>query len=191
MCKLEYHPIIKPIADAYARIIAGILVWRFLKPEEIEQILQNRTTNDRIALASEALKKENKNVTFSIKGSLYPLVTGQVDHHQILSISAQQMLGHCWETLKDNGYAPDFTNPALEFFRHIRNGCFHGNKFHFSGNQPKNKAEWRSFIIDRTLQGKRIFRDSMSNTDYFLNWGDALLLLKDVSEIMKVKDAGI
>ena len=36
-------------------------------------------------------------------------------------------------------------------------------------------------MITSELQGRRVFRASLKETDYFLNYGDALLLLGDAS----------
>lgn len=168
---MYFHPTIKPYTNSFASIVAGILGWRLFKIEEFEELLRKRGGNDRVALASEVLKDENKSPTFSFSKSVGPLVTGSVDHHKLLANLAQQLLGHCWEVLREAGFVPKNSEPVLEFYRHVRNGCFHANKFHFQGNQPKYRAEWRRLRIKKTFQGNRIFRTSMTNKNYFLNWG--------------------
>jgi len=182
MCKISYHPLIKPYANNFSNIVAGILGWRLLKPEEFLKLLKMRGGNDRIALASEALKLKKKNLTFSFKKSVGPLVSGSIDHNILLSSQAQQLLGHCWEILKQNKIVPNFSEPIFEFYRHIRNGCYHGNRFYFRDKEPKYPAIWRDLIIDKSLQDKRVFRLNLSEKEYFLNWGDSLLLLSDVSD---------
>jgi hypothetical protein len=104
---------------------------------------------------------------------------GDVDHNVYLAALAQQILGHCWEIMRQEGRVPKGEDPILEFYWHIRNGCFHGNRFHFKNDEPKNRAEWRGIAITRNEQSKPIFRESMERKDYFLNWGDSLLLLHD------------
>ena len=179
--KLEYHALIKPYANSFASIIAGVLGWRLINLDEFISLLEAREGNDRVALASQILQASNENVTFSFRKSVQPLVSGESDHHRLLSITAQQLLGHSWEILRTNGHVPGYEKPVLEFFRHIRNGCFHGNSFHFTGNEPRNPAQWRGLEITKASQGKRIFRTDLSENEYFLNWGDSLLLLHDVS----------
>ncbi len=184
MSKLKYHPLLDPFANAFANIAAGILGWRLLNEQEFEQLLTLRGENDRVALASEALKASKENVTFSFRKSVGPLVTGTTDHHRLLSLAAQQLVGHCWELLRQANLAPCPKEPVLEFFRHVRNGCFHGNAFHFRGGEPRNRAEWRGLIVTKNLHGQRIFRADLQDSDYFLNWGDPLLLLNDVSRLL-------
>jgi hypothetical protein len=37
--------------------------------------------------------------------------------------------------------------------------------------------------ITQENQGKRVFRTDLSENEYFLNWGDPLVLLHDVSQL--------
>jgi hypothetical protein len=183
--KIKYHPLIAPYANSFESIAAGLLGWRLITPAEFASLLEKRGGNDRVALASQALHTLKKNITFSFKKSVQPLVSGEADHHRLLSINAQQLIGHCWEILKVNGYVPMHSEPALEFFRHVRNGCFHGNSFHFVGNEPRYPAQWRGLEITKANQGHRIFRTDGSEKEYFLNWGDPLLLLHDISQLIE------
>ena len=182
--KLEYDPLIKPYANSFASIVSGILGWRLINLDEYISLVEKRGGNDRVALASQVLKVSNENITFSFRKSVQPLVSGESDHHRLLSITAQQLIGHSWEILRVNGRVPAYREPVLEFFRHIRNGCFHGNSFHFKGDEPRNPAQWRGLEITEASQGKRIFRTDLSEKEYFLNWGDPLLLLHDVSQLI-------
>lgn len=182
--KLKYHPLIAPYANSFASIVASILGWRLLDQDEFISLLEKRGGNDRVALASEGLLASKENITFSFRKSVQPLVSGQSDHHRLLAISAQQLIGHCWEILKVNGHVPVQTEPTLEFFRHLRNGCFHGNSFHFLGDEPRFPAQWRGLEITRAKQDQRIFRVDLSEKEYFINWGDALLLLHDISRLI-------
>jgi hypothetical protein len=182
--KLEYHPLIKLYANSFASIVAGILGWRLINLDEFISFLEEHGANDGVALASQVLQASNQNVTFSFRKSVQPLVSGESDHHRLLSITAQQLIGHSWEVLRINGHVPAYKEPVLEFFRHIRNGCFHGNSFHFKGDEPRNPAQWRGLEITKVYQGKRIFRTDLSEKDYFINWGDTLLLLHDVSQLI-------
>jgi hypothetical protein len=179
--KIEYHPLIAPYANSFASIVASTLGWRLINLAEFISLLEKRGGNDRVALASRVLQVPKKNVTFSFRKSVQPLVSGESDHHRLLSINAQQLIGHCWEILKMNGHVPVYNEPALEFFRHIRNGCFHGNSFHFVRNEPRHPAQWRGLEITRANQGQKVFRTNALEKEYFLNWGDPLFLLHDIS----------
>jgi hypothetical protein len=182
--KLEYHPLVKLYANSFTSIAAGILGWRLIKLDEFISLLEKRGANDRVALASQVLRASNENVAFSFRQSVQPLVSGESDHHRLLSITAQQLIGHSWEILRINGHVPAYEKPVFEFFRHIRNGCFHGNSFHFKRDEPRNPAQWRGLEITKADQSKRIFRADLSEKEYFLNWGDPLVLLHDVSQLI-------
>jgi hypothetical protein len=160
------------------------LGWRLINLDEFISLLEKRGGNDRVALASQVLQASKENVTFSFRKSIQPLVSGESDHHRLLSITAQQLIGHSWEILRINDHVPAYDEPVLEFFRHIRNGCFHGNSFHFIGDEPRNPAQWRGLEITNASQGMRIFRTDLSEKEYFLNWGDPLLLLHDISQLI-------
>jgi hypothetical protein len=186
--RLEFHPIIAPFANSFASTVAGFLGWRLINPEDFRVLLEQRGGNDRVALASTALELSGENVTFSFRNSVLPLVSGTIDHHRILSVIAQQLIGHCWELLRISEIVPQRDSPVFEFLRHVRNGCFHGNSFNFLGEEPRFPAEWRDLVITRDRNGERIFRSDLSDTEYFLNWGDPLLLLSDVSEFISEDD---
>jgi hypothetical protein len=56
--------------------------------------------------------------------------------------------------------------PDVQFFRHIRNGCAHGNIFNFS--KLKYAAKWRDKIISQSNKGKAVFPDMLKESDPFL-----------------------
>ena len=64
------------------------------------------------------------------------------------------------------------TEPLIQFFRHIRNGCAHTNSFTITSPLTK-PASWRDKTITVALHGSTVIPD-------FLADGDALLLVRDV-----------
>jgi hypothetical protein len=44
-------------------------------------------------------------------------------------------------------------SPEFEFFRHIRNAMAHGNRFHFTKDEPRRDAYFNEFRLDRSLDG--------------------------------------
>lgn len=195
MVSMTFAPAIRPYANIFGRTIAAVLGWRMLPPAVIDSITASMGGLDRIALESTVLQQRGQGdqVKFSFRGSVLPMLSGGYDHHALFAGLAQQLIGHCWEVMKVDGVAPKYSDPVLEFYRHVRNGCFHANRFHFDfkHGQPSNAASWEGLVIAskskdqtiaKTLQGKRIFRASLDEPDYFLNWGDVLLLLGDASQ---------
>ena len=138
---------------------------------------------DDTALESTALPQRGRGeqAKVSVRGTAGPPAPGEYDLHGLFSGLAQQLIGHCWEVMQRDGVAPDHSDPVLEFYRHVRDGCFHANRFEFLPDQPSHTARWEGLVITDKLQGRRVFRASLQERDYFLNYGDALLLLGDAS----------
>ncbi len=183
---LKYHYLIEPFVKDHTKVMASVTCWQVVKPSEFENII-SRGINDRMALKSTPLMPDGNGsqFSFSVRNAIKPIIDGSYDHISILSRQSQVLLGHCWEVLRINnllGTRP--RDPVLEFFYHIRNGGFHGNKFKFDVREPKHKAEWKGLAITPALQGKRIFRENLREKDFFLNYGDPLLLLHDVSALI-------
>ena len=57
--------------------------------------------------------------------------------------------------------------PELEFFRHLRNGLSHGNKFYFREGEPKRPARFKTFEITRCLQGQEVAFSFINTGDFF------------------------
>ena len=113
-------------------------------------------------------------VAFKLSGVFYEPNPNE-EKEQIMSnvaaLIAAGFLGSSYEVLKDNHYS---TDPLWQFFRHLRNACFHGNKFHFRGSGPRHKAEWRGLKITSALDKTPLFFS-------FLLVGDVIWLLGDVT----------
>jgi len=60
----------------------------------------------------------------------------------------------------------------VQFFRHIRNGCSHGNRLNF--NNLNHSAKWRDKTISESDTGKAVFPDVLKE-------GDPFLLLLDIN----------
>ena len=73
-----------------------------------------------------------------------------------------------------------------QFFRHIRNAAAHNGKFHFdkkvidsSTGELKQKAEWKTFVITPTLQGKHLIAKDKNDSDFYCDQGDIVEFLLD------------
>ena len=69
-------------------------------------------------------------------------------------------------------------SPELEFFRHLRNGVAHNNKFTFSAKEPIRQASFRGFSIDKTLEGRDVLY--RVGGDSFVDEGDILDLFDEI-----------
>ena len=63
----------------------------------------------------------------------------------------------------------------MEFLRHVRNACGHGNRFTFKGDEPRRPAKLKELEITRRLEGLTpVLFD-------FITVGDAVVLLDSVT----------
>jgi len=88
---------------------------------------------------------------------------------------------------EDDRYKKIKDKPVVEFFRHIRNGCAHGNKFFFKTykdkktdkeiKEPTKIAKFRNLEVTRKLMedNQNVFFD-------FFSAGDIPYLIEDISK---------
>ncbi len=105
----------------------------------------------------------------------------------VLHLAAQVVAGSAYETIKDKieaayGRDPVSWPKVIEYFRHVRNGCFHNNRFNVQPPRGKlwgidvgNPPRWRTSIMpdDASINNRWVFGD-------FLDIGDCPILLGDV-----------
>ena len=115
-----------------------------------------------------------------------------------LSINiASALLGSSWEKTKDevvslwNDPRKSFELNRLswpseiQLWRHLRNGCFHGNHFNITGRNPfdlNNPPRWKNYIIDdvEALNGTKVF-------DVFMPHSMIILFLNDIGKLILEK----
>ena len=72
----------------------------------------------------------------------------------------------CYESHFKEKYGNNISNwhPELQFFRHLRHGCFHSNEFNiklYKGNpqiDPANPPVWKNYVMtsDSDMNGKKV-----------------------------------
>jgi len=78
-----------------------------------------------------------------------------------------------WAILVETqNYSNISREPEVQFFRHVRNGCAHGNRFNF--NQLAQSAQWRDKEITISNNGNPVFPNVLKD-------GDPILLLVDIN----------
>lgn len=111
-------------------------------------------------------------------------------------LAAQVSVGSAYESVKDNierayGCDPVSWPKVIEYFRHVRNGCFHHNSFSVRPHRgkstaidPANPPQWRSSTMtdDAFMNTRDVFGD-------FLEVGDCPILLGDVAK--RMQDDGV
>lgn len=95
----------------------------------------------------------------------------------------QQMVGHAYEIAEstmENKFGSPMDRPKeLQFFRHIRNGCFHKNQFNIRPGSISTSiaTEWRGKSITDQENGQQVIMG-------FLGMGDPIVLLHDIQTML-------
>jgi len=76
------------------------------------------------------------------------------------------------------------SNPVFRFFKHVRNAASHGNRRHFSKDQPSARGEWNGFIIDDALKGASHLLHGTQCIYGTLKPADVLYLVRDVEKLL-------
>lgn len=72
----------------------------------------------------------------------------------------------------------DAGQPLLQFARHLRNACAHGNRWHFRGVEPREPAELRGRALTPRLHGTQAL-------NVWLGPGDFCDFLDDVADHLR------
>lgn len=105
---------------------------------------------------------------------------------------SQVCIGSAFERVSSrirSSYGKDRWNwpRELEYFYHVRNGCFHGNAFNPRYRKPKKSAidpshppAWRTSILvdDASIKGEAVFGGILAS-------GDVPILLGDIAELLQ------
>lgn len=152
----------------------------FGSPEAVDVIRKAEAEKDGlIGIGSKIGDKYGKHVSLRLPPILFDKkyigIRSEAASKAFAQITAG-FVGSVYELLKDRYQS---TSPTWQFFRHVRNASFHGNKFNLHSGQPNHPAHWRGLEIDRSLNGTPLIYD-------FLAPGDVFLLMSDV-----VKEIGV
>jgi hypothetical protein len=108
----------------------------------------------------------------------------EMTSHLTIATAVQQLCGmlvisaHAVATERVNQIPTIAASPEMEFFRHVRNACAHGNQFHFVGAEPRRCAAWRGLTLTRATH------QATPCIGHWLNAADLLLLLTDIERIL-------
>lgn len=195
---IKFPAEIRPHINAYKQLCIGLAAWQvpqFANPEKIEMALTHFESINKgdsgIALSKDLTDLPTgptPNVSYSIRSALVPLIKGENDYVVLMTSLTQFLIGHCYALIEESKRLdPHRTDPLIQFFRHVRNGCFHGNKFNIHPPKPGKQwreAKWRGKEITLSMNEENLFRPNLAEKDFFLNWGDAILLLSDVCALV-------
>lgn len=61
----------------------------------------------------------------------------------------------------------DAASPLMEFARHFRNACAHGDQWSFKGAEPKHPASTQRLVLDASMNGIKATWTTVSPLEYF------------------------
>lgn len=163
----------KSILDAYAEMCLGAMA---LRTPEVQRVVKDKYPRAAITSSYSDLSKDliilaRKLIRAIAAEGLKGPERLRNTFTQINRIFVIAM----WDVLRNTQtYQSISTEPDIQFFRHIRNGCAHNGKFKID-SPLEHRAKWRDKEIVFKLNGTTIFPD-------FLFDGDVYLLLHDINE---------
>lgn len=101
---------------------------------------------------------------------------GEILAEDLLSFAMMLGATRVWDMVEQAGLR-DPDQPLLEFARHFRNACAHGDRWHFLGGEPRHRAALRERELQSSLHGTRA-------TYVWVAPGDYLDFLDDISSLM-------
>jgi len=123
----------------------------------------------------DVLDSFNQEVGLNIEGDK---VTADIK--KLMNFQARQIAVSLFDILRYSDFSSFISQTDIfKFAKHIRNGAAHNNKFNFD---EKAKSElpvlWKNKTIESNLHGNEVFNK-------FLSPADLVLLISDISEIIK------
>lgn len=102
---------------------------------------------------------------------------GEVMARDLISIGAIQAAARLGDMIDAAGLR-DPAEPLLEFARHYRNACAHGDRWHFVRDEPRSPAQLRGRALHANLHGTRA-------TFEWVDPGDHMDFLDDIANYME------
>lgn len=90
---------------------------------------------------------------------------GEVVAHDLLSV-AMLLGGTRLGDMITQGNHGRSDVPLLQFARHFRNACAHGDRWHFIGNEPQHPAACRDTVLTAALHGRRATYETVGPRRY-------------------------
>jgi hypothetical protein len=90
---------------------------------------------------------------------------GDILKEDLLTFAAMHGAVRVGDMLAQGSYFKQ-DDPLLQFGRHLRNACAHGNRWHFRAGEPRYPARLRGLVIDPSLHGTRALFGNVAPGDY-------------------------
>jgi hypothetical protein len=106
---------------------------------------------------------DTEKIQFSAREILTKLsqLRGDIIGKDLLSISMLLGATRIGDLILQGNYSKT-TEPLLQFARHFRNACAHGDRWYFKNGEPKHPASCRGLTLDASLDGTRATYETVS-----------------------------
>ncbi len=175
------------IGEPFPKLIMnkGIVVHSVLmRPDALFSMMDPKVRN-----MSLTIQYREASLTGESRSRAGPAYVVPPDSWKVIS---QVCIGSAYERISDRvkrryGSDPWLWPCELQYIRHVRNGCFHSNRFnlrashkHPTAINSSNPPRWRTSILrdDTTVAGQLVLGN-------YLNSGDVPILLADIEEVLK------
>lgn len=86
---------------------------------------------------------------------------------RVLSVGMAAAAIHIHDEIKAAGFHC-YRDPFLEFLRHFRNACAHGDRWTFTKKEPSNEAHFGDLIVGKELEGRRATFETVGPKTFIL-----------------------
>jgi hypothetical protein len=111
--------------------------------------------------------EDEKKLTYSARAvlTLASQLRGKIMAEDLMSASMLVGGTRLGDMIHLRGHWPK-DEPLIQFARHFRNACAHGDRWNFKDREPLYSAVCRDTVLDRTLQGQRCTYETISPRRY-------------------------
>lgn len=124
-------------------------------------------SEDDIEIQLRHRSEDQEKLTYSVRMvlTLASQLRGPVMAEDLLSASMLVGGTRIGDMIGQRGRYPEDV-PLLQFARHFRNACAHGDRWYFRDCEPRYTATCRDTVLDPSLQGRRCTYETVSPRRY-------------------------
>jgi hypothetical protein len=121
------------------------------------------TSGDLPIVVGDAPDDDGEKLVFSAREILTKVtqLRGDIIGKDLLSISMLLGATRIGDLILQGNHSKT-TEPLMQFARHFRNACAHGDRWYFKNGEPKHPASCRALTLSASLDGKRATYDTVS-----------------------------
>jgi hypothetical protein len=133
----------------------------------MDEITPELSTSPLVVKRADGTTASSANIDYWLKKARENNGKGLGLHEDVLPFTAMFIVTRLEDDLLTLGLRSK-NSPLFEFLRHLRNAAAHGNRWHFTGQEPKHPAQLRSIALDSSMHGTiAIYSGTVAPGDFF------------------------